>query len=426
MSDFQELIKNFDRIRDYMRQFFLYGFKVRGEFAAKSGRTYDNERRRIENYLADYIHSDYTSKGKQVSIRMDSKQILSNPLYAAWKSKSFTDRDLLLHFFLLDLLSDGNARTVPELGDAISLHYGEELDTQIIRLKCREYEKLGILLSQKTGKFLAYRLAPPLRLEEPPLYDTLLNAVKFSSETAPFGFAGSTILDREFLSNDLFCWKHYFMVHTLEDEVLLTVLTAMREHRFLSFENHSTRSGKSVVLEGLPLQIFVSTQTGRRYLCVYFAPKRRFNCLRLDCIFKPKLLAVCPEYERYREKLRQNLPHCWGVSFGGRSRMETLSMKLYINEACESHIIGRLQREGRGGELLRIRENIWLYTGSFFDTNEMLPWIKSFTGRILDLQCTNQAVLDKVTADLETMYQMYGKEAEDDAAERNAGASVFI
>ena len=60
MSDFQELIKNFDRIRDYMRQFFLYGFKVRVEFAAKSGRTYDNERRRIENYLADYIHSDYT------------------------------------------------------------------------------------------------------------------------------------------------------------------------------------------------------------------------------------------------------------------------------------------------------------------------------------------------------------------------------
>ena len=49
----------------------------------------------------------------------------------------------------------------------------------------------------------------------------------------------------------------------------------------------------------------------------------------------------------------------------------------------------------------------------------MLPWIKSFTGRILDLQCTNQAVLDKVTADLEAMYQMYGKEEEDDAAERN-------
>ena len=99
MSDFQELIKNFERIRDYMRQFFLYGFKVRSEFGEKSGRTYDNERRRIESYLNGYIHADYTSRGKQVSVHMDSKQISSNPLYAAWKSKSFTDNDLLLHFF---------------------------------------------------------------------------------------------------------------------------------------------------------------------------------------------------------------------------------------------------------------------------------------------------------------------------------------
>ena len=372
MSVFQELIKNFDRIRDYMRQFFLYGFKVRGEFGQKSGRTYDNERRRIENYLAAYMHSDYTSKGKQVSIRMDSKQILSNPLYAAWKSKSFTDRDLLLHFFLLDLLADGKARTAPELSDEISLRYGETLDAQLVRLKCREYERLGILQAQKEGRSLAWRLCSPLPLEQSPsLYGRLLDAVKFCSEAAPFGIIGSTILDREYASNDLFCWKHYFMVHTLEDEALLSILSAMREHRFLSFENHSSRSGKTVELSGLPLQIFVSVQTGRRYLCLWFPPKRRFNCIRLDCIFHPKPLEVCPDYDAER-----------------------------------------LRREGRGGTLERVRENVWLYIGSFFDANEMLPWVKSFTGRILDLQCSNQAVLQKVTADLEAMYQMYGKEGD--------------
>ena len=32
---------------------------------------------------------------------MDSKTIPENPLYAAWKSKSFTDKDIMLHFFLL-------------------------------------------------------------------------------------------------------------------------------------------------------------------------------------------------------------------------------------------------------------------------------------------------------------------------------------
>ena len=29
MTEFNELIKNFDRIRDYMRQFFIYGYKNR-------------------------------------------------------------------------------------------------------------------------------------------------------------------------------------------------------------------------------------------------------------------------------------------------------------------------------------------------------------------------------------------------------------
>ena len=37
MAEFQELIKNFDRIRDYMRQFYIYGFKVRGDSTMSAG-----------------------------------------------------------------------------------------------------------------------------------------------------------------------------------------------------------------------------------------------------------------------------------------------------------------------------------------------------------------------------------------------------
>ena len=104
MAEFQELIKNFDRIRDYMRQFFVYGYKSRSDYGEKSSRTYDNERRRIESWLSGYTQSAYAQKEKHVYISVDSKTIPQNPLYAAWKSKSFTDNDILLHFFLLDLL----------------------------------------------------------------------------------------------------------------------------------------------------------------------------------------------------------------------------------------------------------------------------------------------------------------------------------
>lgn len=407
MSDYQELIKNFERIRDYMRQFFLYGFKVRREFGEKSGRTYDNERRRIESYLAGYIHADYTSRGKQVSVHMDSKQLSTNPLYAAWKSKSFTDNDLLLHFFLLGLLGKGQALTASALCDLLAEHMETVPDLQTVRNKCREYVRLGILESEKSGKAFAYRLSSPMELENAPLYQELMQAVKFCSEAMPFGIVGSTLLDREFLHNDVFCWKHYFLVHTLEDQVLLKILEAMRERRSITFENHSVRSGKRAQITGLPLQIFASTQTGRRYVCLYFFPKRRFNCLRLDCISQVTPLEICPEYECYKEKLKKNLSSCWGVSFGGRSRIETLCMKLYLDEGREGHILNRLHREGRGGEVLKVRENVFLYTGTFFDVNEMLSWVKSFTGRILDLQCSNEAALQKVTQDLEQMYEMY-------------------
>lgn len=161
MAEFQELIKNFDRIRDYMRQFYIYGFKVRNDFQDKSPRTYDNERRRIESWLSDYTRSDYTSKGKHVYINVDSKSISQNPLYAAWKSKSFTDNDLMLHFFILDQLVDApQGMTASALCDEISRDYGVVFDIQTLRLKLKEYESLGILCSEKSGRNLVYRLVP--------------------------------------------------------------------------------------------------------------------------------------------------------------------------------------------------------------------------------------------------------------------------
>lgn len=52
---YSEIIKSFNRIGDYMREFYIYGFKSRDEYTGKSGRSYDDERRRIESWLGDCI-----------------------------------------------------------------------------------------------------------------------------------------------------------------------------------------------------------------------------------------------------------------------------------------------------------------------------------------------------------------------------------
>lgn len=409
MAEFQELIKNFDRIRDYMRQFYVYGFKVRGDFTQKSLRTYDNERRRIESWLSGLIHSDYSSKGRQVSISHGEQELFSNPLFAAWKSKSFTDNDLLLHFYILDLLSDGREMTAKDVADALA-RAGAVLDGQTVRLKLKEYESLWILSSRKEKKSVFYRLCPRLPFEEGgrEIFGHYQAALSFFSQTAPFGFVGSTILDKTYGKNELFTFKHYFMVHTLEDGILYPLLAALFEGRYVVLENHSVRSGKVTEIEGLPLKVFVSTRTGRRYICIYTKQNRRFLNLRLDCIASVKPSEICPDAGFYREKLEENMDRCFGVSFGGRAlRLEEICMKLAIDEEREGHILNRLHREGKGGEIIRLDAHTFLYSGFFFDVNEMLSWVKSFTGRILDIQSSNRAAVLKVTADWESMYRMY-------------------
>ena len=412
MAEFQELIKNFDRIRDYMRQFYVYGFKVRNDFDARSARTYDNERRRIESWLGGCTRSGYTSKGKQVYINIDSKSVPQNPLYAAWKSKSFTDNDILLHFFILDqLFEHTEGLGASALSDQISLAYGAVFDPQTVRLKLKEYETSGLLCSHKEGRNLVYQLVLPRFPRDSPLWEPILTAVSFFQEAAPFGFIGSTILDWKNRRNQLFLFKHHFIVHTLEDKVLLEILTAIREHRRITYENKSFRTGSITTQSGVPLKIFVSTRTGRRYLCLYLPSLRRFHNARLDSIVSVTREEPWEDYERILHALLANLDRCWGVSFGsGRSRMETVCLRLFIDEDKEPYVLNRLYREGKGGEIIKIREHEYLYTGAFFDTNELLSWVKSFTGRILDIQGTCQPAILKVTRDWERMYQMYFKE----------------
>ena len=101
---YSELIKNFNRIRDYMREFYVYGFKSREDFTKKSARSYDDERRRMESWLKDYMRFRQTPEGKTVFLSIDSRAQPHNPLYTAWKARSFTDGDITLHFILFDIL----------------------------------------------------------------------------------------------------------------------------------------------------------------------------------------------------------------------------------------------------------------------------------------------------------------------------------
>ncbi len=98
MAEFNELVKNHQRIRHYISDFLIYGYKSRNDYDKKSSRSYDNERRRIESYLSDYIKSEHSIRGKRMFISTDTQNVEQNPLAKTWMTKSFTRNDIMLHF----------------------------------------------------------------------------------------------------------------------------------------------------------------------------------------------------------------------------------------------------------------------------------------------------------------------------------------
>ena len=207
MSDFQELIGSFPKTREYVRDFFVYGFKTRNDFKDKSPRTYDNERRRLESWLAPYVRKDYAADGSNLSLAIDSSLLDTNPLFQVWKTKSFTDNDIVLHFLILDLLRDGRKMTAEEITDGLLAGYEVLFDIQLVRRKCNTYVKEGLLQKEKNGKTVVFFLddAPAVWLGS---NEAVLDALAFYQMAGIFGIIGNELLEQFDSGNRSFRVKH--------------------------------------------------------------------------------------------------------------------------------------------------------------------------------------------------------------------------
>lgn len=412
LSEYRQTIKNLAKVRVYMRDLYLYGFRTRRDFDRKSARTYDNERRRIENWLGEYIRFDHSSKGKSICISLDSASAPTNPLFVAWKSKSFTDNDIVLHFLLLDALGCGQAFSAPELTELLCEQYNTIFDLQTVRGKLREYEREGLLLSEKQGKTIRYSLYP-MSYDDLPCRSRLDDAVAFFSHINVGGYIGNTLFSGNKEYTSPFRFKHWFIAHTLDDGIVLELLEVIRQKKMCRIFGTNKRA-HSFDAVCVPLRILDSVQTGRRYVVAYEPRVHRLVSLRIDCIDSIEPMDVCPEAEKYLNMADRTAPRRWGVSYSGTQRIEQLCVKLRINQRTEQYVLDRIRREGRGGELLCIDSDTYLYTVEVYDSNEVMPWIKTFTGRIISLEGTNSAVVDKFYRDMRQMAQMYAVEDSDD------------
>ena len=412
---YSELIKNFNRIREYMREFYVYGFKSRDEFTGKSGRSYDNERRRIESWLGDYMQFRQMPDGKNVFLSIDSRLSRHNPLYKAWKAKSFTDGDITLHFIIFDILcSPDISLTLNEIMERTDnyLSMFEEpkmFDVSTVRKKLNEYVSEGIIVSEKRGKAKCYRRAESEEISNADLLD-------FFSEVAPCGVAGSFLLDKLESHEDCFAFKHHYITGAMDSEIVCSLFLAMKEKRYAEIETVVRRSDRVSVDTVVPLRIMISAQNGRQHLMA-FAPRfGRIASFRVDSINSVKAGEACERFDELREKLNGMSDHMWGVSTRGLSGafLEHVEFTVTYSEE-EPYIHQRLEREKRCGTVEKLDERTSRFSADVFDSGELVPWIRTFICRIVDLSFSNKELEKTFKKDIREMYALYGVEGGDES-----------
>lgn len=404
---YSELIKNFDGIRDYMREFYVYGFKSREEFTKKSARSYDDERRRIESWLGDYMCFRRTSDGKNVFLSIDSRVTHHNPLYKVWKAKSFTDGDITLHFLIFDLLDEpGKAMSLNELTEGIDnklLCFAEPkiFDSSTVRKKLKEYAEQGLICRERDGRTLLYRRGDTVETD-------CADALDFFSETAPCGVIGSFLLDKLGAHDEYFAFKHHYITDSLDSEILYELFEAIHAKREVRIETANRRNNRVVSLSAVPLRIYISVQNGRCYLMAYARRSRKITSFRLDNMLSVKPGEVCAGYDGYRAMLEKMSGSIWGVStFGSGCRTEHVEFTLRYGDG-EEYIHKRLEREKRCGRVERIDAHTGFFSADVYDARELIPWIRTFICRIVDIRFSNEALQEQFLHDLEDMYRLYG------------------
>lgn len=418
MSTYSELIKNYEKIRAYMREFYVYGFKSRYDYNTKSSRSYDNERRRIESWLGEHMNFVRTNEGKNVFISIDSRTATHNPFYKTWKAKSFTDGDITLHFIIFDVLHSPEVKlTITEIMQAIDGEYLSSFDTptsfdeSTVRKKLKEYCDLGIITIEKNDRKTYYS-----RTSDAIDVINLTDCLDYFSETLPCGVIGSFILDKQNDIDSPFTFKHHYMTSAIDSGVLADIFLAMSEKRAITVTNH--RRGKAVPLTVriIPLQVFISVQNGRQHVVAYTPEQNKFSSYRIDYLSDVKPQEVTPRFDELRKELDDVRKYTWVVNVNktnrGKDRLERVEFVVKIGDD-EQHIIKRLEREKRNGTITKLDDNTYEFHADMYDSREMIPWIRTFICRIVKLNFSNRTVENKFKSDLKKTYNLYGIDTEE-------------
>lgn len=430
-------IRDFNRIREYMHDFYIYGFRT--GYYGKSKETYENEKNHIRLYLGDYMQFRQGENGNNrvYFISFDSRDIYTNPLYRAWKAKLIKGSYATIYFTVMDIFEilkkDGaseltqqeivnkfynyNFASNDKLQPLVKLEEYTGYDVNAVKARIREYTDEGILRVRKEGRKNMYS-----RIERNLIENE--DALRFFSEAVPCGILGNYLLDNED-RNGYIRFKNHYITGTMDSEITYIVLDAISSKEKVVLKKYDSRD----LIIGIPLFFMESVYNGRQYVMLY---NKGYFSVRIDKIKFASRLSDAKSSGQFRlwleeqgtteideerrakiiqsntDRIKNTKPvteenyneiknefykyrgNIWGVNTGANSGEKTSHVEFTVRyKDNEKFIRSRMEREKRYGtvtDLERDEEyNYCRFEADLFDVLEIKPWIFTFVGRIVDI-----------------------------------------
>lgn len=234
----------------------------------------------------------------------------------------------------------------------------------------------------------------------------LQRAIDFYSKTFLFSEIGMFLQDRignHYVSQ--FRIKHEYYMHSLNDFNAIDLMAAIenKEWCLISY----MRDNRNTQILCYPIELRISSTTGREYLMYYEPFRKSCSSLRLEFIesivyYHDKFVKTCLvdyysdddidiEHNLNRAKLLMN--YTWGVSTGvvQEKNVEELNsifkevfLRIFYDSNTDYYILNRIYRESRIGTIIVNEEEKYIdFSVIVADVCEVIPFIRSFYSRVL-------------------------------------------
>ena len=394
-SSNNDLIESFDTLRECLDNFFIYGFNTRSEITSKSQRTVDEYRHKIRNWLGPMYNPTFNEKNALNAIHIDSRNSDPNPLYIPLKMKSYNPRDYSIFFSILTKMSDDEYYTLNELYSNLIFEDLSDITRRTLERHIEKYVELGLVVEKRNGRIKSYKLSDcDIDLEE------WVDAITFFSEMNILGAIGSYCLDRYSDSVRYFRYKHRYLFRAFDQVLLYKLISAIENRKTIVFKTDKVNDELTKIY---PCKIYIGVQQGRINLLYQDAVSRKYKFQRID---KIKEIEIIDEpFSIDQESLNSFQQFLWGITLFAK-KPEHVEIVFEINEN-EKHILRRLNSEKRNGTVERIKGNKYRFTVDTYSPKDMIPWIRTFIGRIVSIESTDIKFIKRYNDSLNKLFDMY-------------------